>query len=162
MNPDVSRSLATFIAANNLGRESARELAGQFADVNQAEDLPEWVRELDDEFDEGELEDDDLGDEPELDQAARSAVLQVDFDDIDELERAVGNQFKQYWVYGKGRAKWNTWTELYHHLIKHVGRLRARRIASQWFHSRFGFWPGDDKNRVRQGKPPRGDRIGPG
>jgi hypothetical protein len=107
-------------------------------------------------------EDEDEDDEPELDQAARSAVLAVDFDDIAELERALGNQFKQYWLYGKGRAKWNTWTELYRRLIKHVGRLRAKRIASQWFHSRFGFWPGDDKNRVRQGKPPRGDRIGPG
>lgn len=72
------------------------------------------------------------------------------------------NNFRNYWVFGKGRAKWNTWRELVAHLVKHVPVTKAKRIASQWFHLRFGFWPGDDRNRVRQGKPPRGKRIGPG
>jgi hypothetical protein len=70
--------------------------------------------------------------------------------------------FKRYWVYEEGRARWNTWTELVAHLVKHVSPNKAKRIASDWFHERYGFWPGDDRNRVRQGKPPRGDHIGPG
>lgn len=70
--------------------------------------------------------------------------------------------FKRYWVYEEGRARWNTFTELVAHLVKHVSPNKAKRIAADWFHERFGFWPGDDRNRVRQGKPPRGDRIGPG
>jgi hypothetical protein len=38
----------------------------------------------------------------------------------------------------------------------------AKRTAAQWFHERFGFWPGSDKNRVMHGKPPRGKKVGPG
>lgn len=72
------------------------------------------------------------------------------------------NNLRNYWVYGKGRARWNTFTELRRHLLEHVGPQRADRIAAEWFHLRYGFWPGDDRNRVRQGKPPRGKRIGPG
>lgn len=67
-----------------------------------------------------------------------------------------------YWVNGEGRAKWNTWTELYHHLAKYMPPEKAKRTAANWFHDRFGFWPGADVNRVRQGKPPRGKRIGKG
>jgi hypothetical protein len=84
----------------------------------------------------------------------------------DQLHRADldpgDNEFKKYWVYGEGRARWNTFTELRNHLLKHVRPDRANEIAASWFHERYGFWPGDDRNRVRQGKPPRGDRIGPG
>jgi hypothetical protein len=90
------------------------------------------------------------------------------FSEVDDVERADLNPtgdddvFKRYWVYEEGRARWNTWRELVAHLAKHVSPNKAKRIASDWFHERFGFWPGDDRNRVRQGKPPRGDRIGPG
>lgn len=71
-------------------------------------------------------------------------------------------RLKQYWIYGEGRAKWNTFTELRDHLLKYLPPPIATRTASQWFHERFGFWPGADANRVRQGKPPRGKVVGPG
>jgi hypothetical protein len=79
-----------------------------------------------------------------------------------EAKRAQGAQLKHYWLRGAGLVKWNTWTELYAHLQKYLPPERAKRTAAEWFHERFGFWPGADVNRVRQGKPPRGDRIGPG
>ncbi|WP_134324701.1 hypothetical protein [Cumulibacter soli] len=73
-----------------------------------------------------------------------------------------GEQLHRYWVIGKGRAKWNTWTELYRHLLKYLPPEKARRTASKWFIERFGFAAGSDVNRVRQGKPPRGKVVGPG
>lgn len=68
----------------------------------------------------------------------------------------------RYWTVGKGRARWNTWTELYHHLLKYLPTERAKRTAAEWFHEVMGFWPGADINRVRHGKPPRGNKVGPG
>lgn len=72
------------------------------------------------------------------------------------------NELKEYWLRGKGAARWTRWTQLYNHLRKHLGDERAKRVAAEWFHERYGFWPGADKNRVAHGKPPRGERIGPG
>lgn len=48
MNADVSRALARFAAAAALSRDGARELAAQFADIGGVADLPDWVREGDD------------------------------------------------------------------------------------------------------------------
>ena len=73
-----------------------------------------------------------------------------------------GARLKAYWLTGPGAAKWDTFTELYRHLVKYMRPDKAKRTAASWFHLRFGFWPGADLNRVRQGKPPRGDKIGPG
>lgn len=73
-----------------------------------------------------------------------------------------GEQLKHYWLYGEGAAKWSTWTELYHHLIKYLNPEMAKRTAAEWFHQRFGIWPGSDKNRAIHGKPPRGHVVGPG
>ncbi len=73
-----------------------------------------------------------------------------------------GEQLKHYWVYGEGAAKWSTWTELYHHLVKYLNPEMAKRTAAEWFHERYHFWPGSDLNRVKHGKPPRGHRVGPG
>jgi hypothetical protein len=56
-----------------------------------------------------------------------------------------GNQLKQYWLHGEGAAKWSTWTQLYNHLKKHVPAEQAKRIAAQWFHDRYGYWPGHQK-----------------
>jgi hypothetical protein len=54
----------------------------------------------------------------------------------------------EYWVRGKGLAKWKTWTELYRHLLKYIkDPEEAKRTAAQWFHDRYGFWPGDKKNK---------------
>lgn len=69
---------------------------------------------------------------------------------------------KWYWVAGPGRRKWNTWTELHNHLRKHLSPGMAKRVTSAWFHAATGIWSGSDLNRVRQGKPPRGKRVGPG
>jgi Protein of unknown function (DUF935) len=73
-----------------------------------------------------------------------------------------GEQLKHYWLYGEGAAKWSTWTELYHHLVKYLNPEMAKRTAAEWFHERYGDWPGSDTNKVRHGKPPRGHRVGPG
>jgi hypothetical protein len=76
------------------------------------------------------------------------------------------DQLHHYWTRGEGLAKWRTkphpWTTLYHHLVKYVNPEMAKRMASQWFHEVFGYWPGSDLHRVDSGKPPRGHRIGPG
>jgi hypothetical protein len=72
------------------------------------------------------------------------------------------NQLKNYWLHEEGAAKWSTWTELYHHLLKHMSAGMAKRVAAQWFHERYGIWPGADLNRVKHGKPPRGEQVGPG
>jgi hypothetical protein len=60
------------------------------------------------------------------------------------------NKLRDFWVYGKGRAKWNSWTELYHHLrkvIKGMSDERVKAIAAAWFHLRYGYWPGDHRNK---------------
>jgi hypothetical protein len=69
---------------------------------------------------------------------------------------------KRYWMTGEGAGRWATWTELYDHLKKHMTDGKARQIAAAWFHERYGRWPGSDANRVAHGKPPRGERVGPG
>lgn len=55
-----------------------------------------------------------------------------------------GHRFdvKAYWLHGEGLAKWATWTELHNHLRKHVPDEQAKRIAAQWYHDRYGRWPG--------------------
>ena len=68
-----------------------------------------------------------------------------------------GNNLKKYWLSKEGLAKWATkphpWTALYHHILKHVGNPeKAKRIASQWFHDHFGYWPGDRKGKNPVGK----------
>lgn len=57
------------------------------------------------------------------------------------------NSLKQYWLVGEGAARWKTWTDLYKHLRHHLDPARAKRIAASWFHLRYGYWPGDKRNR---------------
>jgi hypothetical protein len=71
-------------------------------------------------------------------------------------------QLKHYWLFGEGASRWSTWTELYHHLLKYLNPEMAKRTAAEWYHLRYGDWPGSDTNRVRHDKPPRGHRVGPG
>ena len=106
-----------------------------------------------------EVDDVDLTDE---EAASMAELLDEDTERADLNPTGDDDVFKRYWIYGKGRPRWNTWRELVAHLVKHVPLGKAKRIAAEWFHERYGFWPGDDRNRVRQGKPPRGKRIGPG
>lgn len=80
----------------------------------------------------------------------------------DAIQNHGAERLKRYWLLGEGRAKWNTFTELLHHLVKYMEPELAKRTAAQWFHERYGFWPGADLNRVKHGKPPRGQVVGPG
>ena len=66
-------------------------------------------------------------------------------DPDDELERA--NQLKEYWTQGEGLARWATWTQLYTQLREHVSDERAKRIAAEWYHERYGIWPGHTKGK---------------
>jgi hypothetical protein len=143
VNADVSRALARFIASLSLDRDVAREFAAQFADVQDVTDLPDWVREVDD------------GDEvPAVADAVRAAAGYDVTPGHDELHH--------WWVYGEGRARWHTWTELYTQLLEHVPPEKAKLFASKWFLERFHYASGSDLNRVKHGKPPRGNRVGPG
>lgn len=56
---------------------------------------------------------------------------------------------KDYWLHGEGLAKWTTWTQLYHHLKKHVADEYAKRIAASWYHERYGRWPGAHHGKGR-------------
>lgn len=58
---------------------------------------------------------------------------------------------KWWWVYGPGRARWTTWTELHTQLMEHISKAMADRVASAWFHERHGYWPGHQR-----GKNPKG------
>jgi hypothetical protein len=76
-----------------------------------------------------------------------------------------GERLKRYWL-TEGLSKWAfssaPWTELFHHLAKHVDVSFAKRLATVIFHEYFGFYPGSDLNRVTHGKAPKGKVIGPG
>ncbi|MGH3369603.1 MAG: hypothetical protein ACRDPR_06350 [Nocardioidaceae bacterium] len=66
------------------------------------------------------------------------------------LRRSGGAQLKHYWTKDpEGLAKWashpHPWTALYHHLLKHMPSEQAKRVASEWFHTVFGIWPGERK-----------------
>jgi phage portal protein BeeE len=86
--------------------------------------------------------------------------------ELDDEERADRNELKRYWLHGEGLAKWapspHPWTSLYGHLKDHMPDGMAKRVAAEWFHEHFGFWPGSDLNRVTHGKPPKGNKVGPG
>lgn len=64
-------------------------------------------------------------------------------------EAADRNQLKDYWLHGEGAAKWvaspHPWTALYRHLKDHMPDEMAKRVAAEWFHDRFGIWPGERK-----------------
>jgi hypothetical protein len=90
---------------------------------------------------------------------------------IGGAREAVGHgnaaELHKYWTKGEGLAKWaespHPWTTLYGHLRKYIpDDDKAKRTAAQWFFDVFHYWPGADLNRVAHGKPPRGDRVGPG
>jgi hypothetical protein len=116
----------------------------------------------------------DVADDDEVDEREWDEILVemreagIDLGVYGELRAAgVGdNELKRYWTVGKGLTRWrfspHPWTRLKNLLAKHVGVARAKRMASEWFHLVFGYWPGSDLHRVGSGKPPRGKVIGPG
>lgn len=75
-------------------------------------------------------------------------------------------RLKRYWLLGPGRAKWDhpptPWTNLFHHLSKYLPPELAKKTAARWFIEAKGYASGSDINRVMNGAPPRGKRIGPG
>jgi hypothetical protein len=76
------------------------------------------------------------------------------------------DELHHFWTRGKGLARWvgspTPWTTLVALLSEHVPLSKARVFASRWYIEVFGYAAGSDKARVAHGKPPRGDRIGPG
>jgi hypothetical protein len=84
-----------------------------------------------------------------------------------ELRAEIGrDEFEEYWTRGKGLARWlgrpHEWTTLRNLLRKHPGIRDPEGLATKYFHKVKGFYPGADLHRVEHGKPPRGNRIGPG
>lgn len=77
--------------------------------------------------------------------------------DLDKATKADHNALRDYWLHGEGAARWSTWTELYQQLRRHVADERAKRIAAQWYHDRYGRWPGSHRRRDRNSS-----RKGPG
>lgn len=94
----------------------------------------------------------------------------ADIEPVEDEDRAQKHDIAEaghdYWVHGKGLAKWadtdDPWTELHAHLVKFMPDGEAKRTAAEWFHEVFHFWPGSDANRVTHGHPPRGKKVGPG
>jgi hypothetical protein len=98
----------------------------------------------------------------ELDEAFLDEIERAEGqDEDDEILRALmGNRYKlrEFWTTDpRGLAKWadkpHPWTSLYRHLRRHVGSIRAKRMAAQWYHVVFHQWPGE-----RKGNNP----LGPG
>ena len=76
------------------------------------------------------------------------------------------DNLKRYWL-TKGLSRWATkphpWTTLSRLLLEKTGNPElSKRLATELYHSHFGDYPGSDTARVRKGKPPRGERVGPG
>jgi hypothetical protein len=98
-----------------------------------------------------------LGGTPKAIRSRTLAMADVPTDDIldAELWALDGNQLKHYWTKGKGLARWRAhphpWTKLRNLLLKHVGPGRAERMASDWFHEVFGYWPGHRKGSNKTG-----------
>lgn len=77
------------------------------------------------------------------------------------------DELHHYWTKDpRGLSQWaespKPWTTLVAHLTKYVGPEKAKVYASRWFIEVFGFAAGSDLNRVTHGKPPRGNKVGPG
>lgn len=94
-------------------------------------------------------------------EATDAAGIDWDDDDDDEVTEARGAQrgndtLKNYWIHGKGLARWrgapHPWTALYEHLRRHVPDEQAKQFASSWFHEVFGIWPGERKGENPTGK----------
>lgn len=70
--------------------------------------------------------------------------------------RPNGDQLRDYWTRGEGRAKWinsaHPWTTLYRHLRKHMSDGKAKRTAARWFKAATGMWPGERKGDNPHGK----------
>lgn len=128
------------------------DLYQQFAGDGDPDDDPEFVDAAREIMGLPPLDDDDL--DPET----RDRVLALaEMRFADEMRAMDDNQLKRYWTVGEGLKRWrfhpHPWTKLRNLLRKHVGPGRAERMASEWFHTVFGYWSGS-----RKGDNP----VGPG
>jgi len=111
----------------------------------------------------------DEGDEPDAGEAGEYVSAAAEEPVGEPVEAAAGHdttmghdELHHWWVYEEGRERWHTWTELYDQLLPKVGPVKAAVYTSAWFKERFGFYSGSDLNRLKNGKPPRGEKVGPG
>lgn len=72
--------------------------------------------------------------EPEAAESARE--LQIT--EVVRTESIDVKQLKDYWLYGDGRAMWNSHEELTRHLANVVDPTTAERIATEWVDERYG------------------------
>lgn len=79
------------------------------------------------------------------------------------------DRLHHYWTRDpKGREQWvhaeHPFMTLVGLLVEHahVTPERAKTWANVWYHEVFGYYPGSDVARLKHGKPPRGNRVGPG
>jgi phage portal protein BeeE/GNAT superfamily N-acetyltransferase len=133
-----------------------------------------------DDIERADYDDEDPG-EPDDEMRARAQACLDDCDeDAEEPEdgdydmfRAAGadtnlggERLHYWWTKGPGLRRWvnspTPWRTLRAQLLEHMSPGMATRAASRWFIEVFGYAAGSDKHRVASGKPPRGDRIGPG
>jgi hypothetical protein len=109
--------------------------------------------------------------------AVDESLTQEDLDFLYEAMRAAGrdvtpgrDELHHYWTRGEGLAKWASsptpWRTLLAQLVEHVKPPKPltvlKKWTSRWFIEVFGYAAGSDKNRVAHGRPPRGNRVGPG
>lgn len=94
----------------------------------------------------------------------------------DDVERAAGrdvtpghDELHHWWTRGPGLARWvgspTPWTTLVANLVEAVKDKpleTLKRWASRWYIEVFHYAANSDEARVAHGKPPRGDRVGPG
>lgn len=164
----TSATLAAYIA-NQIrgGRQSAWRSYDNF-DLDEFRDDETDEEDPDEELDEEDPdEEDEPDDAPVLTPATRSRILEFEF-----TTRALGHdtpghdEFETYWTRGEGLARWlgrpHEWTTLRNLLRKHPAIHDPEGLATKYFHKVKGFYPGSDLHRVEHGKPPRGERIGPG
>lgn len=64
-------------------------------------------------------------------------------------------RLRAYWTKGPGLARWannaHPWTTLVALLTKYVGPIKAKGLASSYFHDVFGIWPGHRKGANKFG-----------
>lgn len=121
---------------------------GQDLDENEARDVAQGLRDMAYQSEDASHPPDDPDlpepdDEMPIPDAARAAID--------------GDEFQAYWTRGKGLKRWSLnphpWTKLRNLLRKHPGVHDAEGLASHYFKTVFGIWPGD-----RKGSNP----VGPG
>lgn len=178
MGPELSRRLGAVLGSRTVPMAVRLQVIADAGSAQTWDDLPEDTKRLIEDLE----RDDDEASAVEPD-TARSLLAAFDrgsdpdpsLGEIASWARAAGadthpggDDLHDYWTKSpEGLAKWATlpegrWTALFNQLKKHMSPDRARRVASAWFEETIGYAAGSDKNLVASGKPPRGEKVGPG